>query len=103
MNNGKVQKLLSILARSYYAKTWISMEKIVEYTLMSSFNQRIQTMREAKIDVKHKTIDGQSHYRMFTDPMTFNWNDYTARRPEQRIQRTGRVLKQVKVQEDLKL
>lgn len=95
VNNGKVQKLLSILARSYYAKTWISMEKIVEYTLMSSFNQRIQEMREHGIDVKNKTIDGQSHYRMFTDPMTFNWSDYTARLPQESIKRIGKKVEQV--------
>ena len=101
MNNGKVRKLLSILAKSYYEKRWISMEDIVAYTLMSSFNQRIQEMREHGIDVQQKTIDGQSHYRMFTDPMSFNWSDYTARQPRDRIRRTGRVLKKVEVQERL--
>lgn len=99
MNNGKVQKLLSILAKSYYEKRWISMEDIVAYTLMSSFNQRIQEMREHGIDVRNKTEGKKSLYRMFTDPMTFNWSDYTARQPHERIRRTGRRQPKVEAQE----
>lgn len=98
MNNGKTLKLLGILARSHYEKTWISMEEIIRYTEMSSFNQRIQTMRKHGLDVKHKTIDDKSHYRLFTDPMSFNWSDYTARQPQERIRRTGRKQPKVEAQ-----
>ncbi len=103
VNNDKVHKLLTMLSKSYYEKRWISMEEIIRYTEMSSFNQRIQTMRKHGLDVKHKTIDDKSHYRMFTDPMTFNWSDYTVRQPQNRIKRTGRVLKKVEKQERLPL
>lgn len=101
MTNGKVQKLLSVLAKSYYEKRWISMEDIVAYTLMSSFNQRIQEMRKAGIKVEQQAIDGKSSYRLFTDPMTFNWSDYTARQPREHIRRTGRKQPKVEAQEGL--
>lgn len=98
MNDGKTRKLLKILADSYYEKRWISMEDIVAYTLMSSFNQRIQTMREHDIDVQNKMEGDKSFYRMFTDPMTFNWSDYTARQSKERIRRTGRKQPKVEAQ-----
>ena len=103
MTNGKVQKLLSILAKSYYEKRWIPMEEIIRYTEMSSFNQRFQTMREHGIDVRNKMDDGKSHYRMFTDPMSFNWSDYTARQSKERIRRTGRAQPKVEAQERMAL
>lgn len=69
------------------------MEEIIRYTEMSSFNQRIQTMRDNGIDVQNRMENGKSYYRMFTDPMSFNWDDYSAQQPRERIRRTGQKVK----------
>ena len=79
------------------------MEEIIRYTEMSSFNQRIQTMREAEIDVQNRMEGGRSSYRMFTDPLSFNWDNYMSTRkiPRQRIRHTGKKAVKVDVQETL--
>jgi hypothetical protein len=91
--DAKIAKLHWILWNAYYEERWLLMEEIIHYTEMSSFNQRIQTMRKAGIKIENKTEGGKSFYRLLTDPQTINWKDYKAVIPRQRIRRGRRVEK----------
>lgn len=73
------------------------MEEIIEYTKMSSFNQRIQTMRKAGIKIENKMEGSKSFYQLFTDPQTIDWKAYKPVMPRQRIRR-GRKVEKVETQ-----
>ena len=93
--DAKVRSLRWILWKSYYEERWISMEEIIEHTKMSSFNQRIQTMREAGIKIENKMEGNNSFYRMFTDPQSIDWDTLKPVIPRQRKQRHGRKAEKV--------
>lgn len=66
------------------------MEEIIKHTKMSSFNQRIQTIREAGIDIQNRMDGKKSFYRLFTDPQSIDWKTLRAVIPRQRKRRTGK-------------
>jgi hypothetical protein len=67
----KERVLLELMITNYSGNPqsgWVSMDRIISRTMMSSFNQRFQEWRRRGIIIKNRVKDGKSEYRLFTNP-----------------------------------
>lgn len=55
---------------------WVSMEKIIHRTSMSSFNQRFQEWRDHGIMIENRMIDSNSEYKLFTHPLDVDKDNF---------------------------
>ena len=94
----KELRLLDILAEAHYIPDkWLTMEFIISATYMSSFNQRLQEWRKRGIDIRHRTLEGRSEYRLFTDPLAIDWHTFSLKMLDTPAEPKGKA--QVKVLE----
>lgn len=79
----KAGKLQVVLERTFLYNCWVSNEKIMLLTRMSSFNQRIQRLRDGGTKIEAERNGAIALYQLQSNPNKIEWDAISPRNMEE--------------------